>query len=313
MATRYDAIVIGTGQSGPPLASRLSDEGLKTAVIERKLFGGTCVNVGCTPTKTLVASARTAYIARRAADFGVAIGGSVKVDMAKVKARKDEIVRGSSQGVEEWMRTTDNVTVYVGHARFEGPHSVQVNGEVLEAERIFINVGARALVPDMPGIREVPYMTNSTILEHNTLPEHLVIVGGSYIGLEFAQMFRRFGSRVTVVEMAERLASREDNDISDAIREIMEGEGVTVRLKAECLSAAKRGNQVAIGLDCEDDRKEEVGTHLLLAVGRVPNTNDLGLDKAGVKMDKRGYIIVDEELKTNVPGIWAIGDCNGRG
>jgi len=313
MATHYDAIVIGTGQSGPPLASRLSDEGLKTAVIERKRFGGTCVNVGCVPTKTLVASARAAYIARRSADFGVAIDGAVTVDMAKVKARKDEIVRDGTQGVAEWMRTTENVTVYEGHARFEGPHGVRVNGDLLEAERIFINVGARALVPDMPGIREVSYLTNSTILELDALPEHLVVIGGSYIGLEFAQMYRRFGSRVTVVEMAERLIAREDSDVSDTIREILEGEGITVRLKAECLNASKRGNQVAVGLDCADDSKEVVGTHLLLAVGRVPNTGDLGLDKAGVKTDARGYIIVDEELKTDVPGIWAIGDCNGRG
>ena len=313
MATRYDAIVIGTGQSGPPLAARLAAEGLTTAIIERKRFGGTCVNVGCVPTKTLVASARAAYIARRAADFGVAIDGAVTVDMAKVKARKDEIVREDAQGVEEWMRTTENVTVYVGHARFEGPHSVRVNGELLEAERIFINVGARALVPDLPGIREVPYLTNSTILELSALPEHLVVIGGSYIGLEFAQMYRRFGSRVTVVEMADRLISREDSDVSDTIREILEGEGTAVRLKAECISASKRGNQVAVGLDCDDESKEVVGTHLLLAVGRAPNTDDLGLDKAGVKTDKRGYIVVDEELKTNVPGIWALGDCNGRG
>jgi len=313
MATRYDAIVIGTGQSGPPLASRLADEGLKTAIIERKRFGGTCVNVGCVPTKTLVASARAAYIARRAADFGVAINGTVAVDMAKVKARKDKIVRDGTQGVAEWMRTTENVTVYEGHARFEGPHGVRVNGDLLEAERIFINVGARALVPDMPGIREVSYLTNSTILELDALPEHLVIIGGSYIGLEFAQMYRRFGSRVTVVEMAERLIAREDSDVSDTIREILEGEGITVRLKAECLNASKRGNQVAVGLDCADDSKEVVGTHLLLAVGRVPNTGDLGLDKAGVKTDARGFITVDDELKTSVPGIWAIGDCNGRG
>ena len=313
MATRYDAIVIGTGQSGPPLAARLAAEGLTTAIIERKRFGGTCVNVGCVPTKTLVASARAAYIARRAADFGVAIDGAVTVDMAKVKARKDEIVREDAQGVEEWMRTTENVTVYVGHARFEGPHSVRVNGELLEAERIFINVGARALVPDLRGIREVPYLTNSTILELYALPEHLVVIGGSYIGLEFAQMYRRFGSRVTVVEMADRLISREDSDVSDTIREILEGEGTAVRLKAECISASKRGNQVAVGLDCDDESKEVVGTHLLLAVGRAPNTDDLGLDKAGVKTDKRGYIVVDEELKTNVPGIWALGDCNGRG
>ena len=313
MSTRFDAIVIGTGQSGPPLASRLADDGSKTAVIERKRFGGTCVNVGCVPTKTLVASARAAYIARRADDFGVVIQGPVGVDMRKVKARKDEIVARGTKGIREWMKTTDNVTVYEGHARFDGPKTVRVDGQVLEADRIFINVGARALVPDMPGLAEVPYLTNSTMLDLDRLPEHLIVIGGSYIGLEFAQMYRRFGSRVTVVEKAERLIAREDGEVSDAIREILEGEGVEVRLKAECLSAQRRGDKVAVGLDCVDGSKEVVGSHLLLAVGRVPNTHDLGLDRAGVKMDPRGFIVVDDQLQTNVPGIWAIGDCNGRG
>jgi pyruvate/2-oxoglutarate dehydrogenase complex dihydrolipoamide dehydrogenase (E3) component len=313
MATRYDAIVIGTGQSGPPLASRMADEGLKVAVIERKRFGGTCVNVGCVPTKTLVASARAAYIARRAADFGIAIRGAVKVDMRKVKARKDAIVNKGTRGIANWMKSTDNVTVYKGHARFEGPKTVRVNGELLEAERIFINVGGRASVPDMPGIKDVPYLTNSTMLDVDVLPEHLIVIGGSYIGLEFAQMYRRFGSRVTVIEMGERLISREDPEVSDAVREILESEGITVRLKAECISARMRGKKIGVGLDCADASKQATGSHLLLAVGRVPNTDDLGLDKAGVQTDKRGFITVDDELKTNVPGIWAIGDCNGRG
>ena len=312
MATRYDAIVIGTGQSGPPLASRMADEGLKIAVIERKRFGGTCVNVGCVPTKTLVASARAAYIARRAADFGVKING-VKVDMRKVKARKDAIVNSGTRGIAKWMRSTDNVTVYKGHARFEAPKAVRVKGELLEAERIFINVGGRAAVPDMPGIRDVPYLTNSTMLDVDALPEHLVVIGGSYIGLEFAQMYRRFGSRVTVVEMGDRLIGREDVDVSDAIRGVLEGEGITVRLKAECITLGMRGKKIVAGLDCADAAKQVAGSHLLLAVGRVPNTDDLGLDKAGVGTDKRGFISVDDELKTNVPGIWAIGDCNGRG
>jgi pyruvate/2-oxoglutarate dehydrogenase complex dihydrolipoamide dehydrogenase (E3) component len=313
MATRFDAIVIGTGQSGPPLASRLADEGFKTAVIERKRFGGTCVNVGCVPTKTLVASARAAYIARRAADFGVVIPGPVGVDMGRVKARKDDIVDRGSKGIAEWMKSTENVTVYEGHARFDGAKAVRVNGDVLEADRIFINVGARALVPDMPGLSDAPYLTNSTMLDVDRLPEHLVVIGGSYIGLEFAQMYRRFGSRVTVVEKGERLIAREDTDVSDAIREILEGEGIEVRLVAECLTAEKRGDRIVVGLDCADASKEVAGSHLLLAVGRVPNTHDLGLDKAGVKADARGYIVVDEELRTNVAGIWAIGDCNGRG
>jgi pyruvate/2-oxoglutarate dehydrogenase complex dihydrolipoamide dehydrogenase (E3) component len=313
MATRYDAIVIGTGQSGPPLAARLADAGLKTAIIERKRFGGTCVNNGCVPTKTLVASARAAYIARRAADFGVTIGGGIGVDMAKVKARKDAIVRKGTEGVAKWMRSTENVTVYEGHARFEGPRSVAVNGDLLEAERIFVNVGARAFVPDMPGIASVPYLTNSTMMDVDFLPDHLVVVGGSYIGLEFAQMYRRFGSRVTVVEMQDKLIPREDDDVSAAVKEILEGEGVEVRVNARCLSAANHGDRIAVGLDCADAAKEAVGSHLLLAVGRVPNTHDLGLDKAGVVTDERGYIRVDEELRTNVPHIFAIGDCNGRG
>jgi len=313
MATQYDAIVIGTGQSGPPLASRLAAEGMKTAIIERKLFGGTCVNVGCIPTKTLVASARAAHVARRAADFGVTIGGPVGVDMGRVKARKDEIVRRSNQGVSKWMKGTQNLTVYEGHGRFEGPAAVSVNGETLESGRIFINVGARATVPPMPGIESVAYLTNSTMMEVDFLPEHLIVVGGSYIGLEFAQMYRRFGARVTVIEMAERLIPREDDDVSAAVKEILEREGVELRLAAACMSVLKRGSGVAVGLDCADRAKEVAGSHLLLAVGRTPNSHDLGLDKAGVKVDARGFIVVDEELRTNVPGIWAIGDCNGRG
>jgi pyruvate/2-oxoglutarate dehydrogenase complex dihydrolipoamide dehydrogenase (E3) component len=313
MVERYDAIIIGTGQSGPPLAARLADEGMKTAVIERHRFGGTCVNNGCVPTKTLVASARAAYIARRAADFGVTVGGPVAVNMAKVKARKDEIVRRSTEGIAKWMRSTENVTVYEGHARFVSPKKIQVNGDTLQAKHIFINVGARALVPDMPGLKEVSPLTNSSMMEVDFLPEHLVVIGGSYIGLEFAQMYRRFGSRVTVVEKADRLIPREDEDIGDAVKAILEGEGIEVRLEAECITAAKRGSGVAVGLDCADPAKEVVGSHLLLAIGRVPNTHDLGLDKAGIKTDARGYILVDEELKTNRPGVWAIGDCNGRG
>jgi len=313
MTRRYGAIVIGTGQSGPPLAARLADEGIKTAVIERKLFGGTCVNVGCIPTKTLVASARAAHVARRAADFGVKIKGPVAVDMKKVKKRKDGVVRESNEGVASWMKDTAGITVYEGHGRFTGPHTVSVNGKVLEAERIFINVGARALVPDMPGVKDVPYLTNSTMMGVDFLPKHLVIIGGSYIGLEFGQMYRRFGSRVTVIEKGDRLIPREDPDISAAVQEILEGEGIQIRLNAECISMAKRGQQVAVKLDCAENAKRVIGSHLLLAVGRVPNTHDLGLDLAGVKVDERGYIVVDDELRTSVPGIWAIGDCNGRG
>ncbi len=313
MTETFDAIVIGTGQSGPSLAVRLAGAGRKTAIIERKLFGGTCVNVGCIPTKTLIASARTAHVARHGADYGVAIDGRISVDMTRVKARKDAVVRQSNEGVTKWLRGTPNLTVLEGHARLEGPRTVRVDGRTLEAEQIFLNVGGRASVPDMPGIAEVAYLTNSSMMEVDFLPEHLVVIGGSYIGLEFAQMYRRFGSRVTVVEMGPRLIAREDEDVSAAIQKILEGEGVEVRLNAKCITVAKHGNGVAAGLTCEGGPPEVTGSHLLLAVGRVPNTDDLGLEKAGVKTDPRGYIVVDDELRTSVPGIWALGDANGRG
>ena len=313
MTVNYDAIVIGTGQSGPSLAVRLANAGRKTAIIERKLFGGTCVNVGCIPTKTLIASARAAHVARRGADFGVVIDGNIGVDMARVKARKDAVVRQSNEGVANWLKNTPNLTVLEGHARLESGRNVRVNERLLEGKEIFLNVGARAFVPDMPGTTEVDYLTNSSMMEIDFLPEHLVIIGGSYIGMEFAQMYRRFGSRVTVVEMGQRLIAREDEEVSAEIQKILEGEGVEIRLNAKCITVAKRGNGVAVGLSCEGGPPQVTGSHLLLAVGRVPNTNDLGLEKAGVKTDPRGYIAVDDELRTNVPGIWALGDANGRG
>jgi pyruvate/2-oxoglutarate dehydrogenase complex dihydrolipoamide dehydrogenase (E3) component len=313
MTQTYDAIVIGTGQSGPALAARLTKEGLKTAVIERKLFGGTCVNVGCIPTKALVASARAAYMARRGADFGVVIDGTIEVDMKQVKARKDAIVSQSNEGVTNWVKNMANCTVYEGHARFEDAHTVRVNGELLEGEKIFINTGARAFVPDMPGLNEVDYLTSSTIMEVNFLPEHLIIVGGSYIGLEFAQMYRRFGSRVTVVDRNDRLISRDDDEVSETVREIMENEGVEIRLQAECLTLRKHEQGVAIQVECDSGAPEVVGSHLLMAVGRTPNTHDLGLDKAGIETDERGFIMVDDQLRTNVSNVWATGDVNGRG
>jgi len=313
MTVNYDAIVIGTGQSGPSLAVRLANAGRKTAIIERKLFGGTCVNVGCIPTKTLIASARAAHVARRGADFGVVIDGNIGVDMARVKARKDAVVRQSNEGVANWLKNTPNLTVLEGHARLESGRNVRVNERLLEGKEIFLNVGARAFVPDMPGTTEVDYLTNSSMMEIDFLPEHLVIIGGSYIGMEFAQMYRRFGSRVTVVEMGQRLIAREDEEVSAEIQKILEGEGVEIRLNAKCITVAKRGNGVAAGLSCEGGPPQVTGSHLLLAVGRAPNTDDLGLEKAGVKTDPRGYIAVDDELRTNVPGIWALGDANGRG
>ena len=311
--TRFDAIILGAGQAGPSLAHRLAGAGMTVALIERHLFGGTCVNTGCMPTKTLVASARAAYVARRAADFGVVLEGGVRVDMKRVKARADEVTASARTGVERGLRELNGCTVVRGHARFEGPDRVRVGDEVLSAPRIYINVGGRAVIPEMLGIDHVPYLTNTTVLALDVLPEHLIVVGSSYIGLEFAQMSRRFGAAVTVVEMAPRLIQREDEDISEAIAGILAAEGITVRTGAKCIRLAPRENGVTVGLDCEDGALEVHGSHVLLAVGRRPNTDDLGLDRAGVATDARGYIRVDDSLATNVPGIWALGDCNGRG
>jgi len=312
MTEKFDAIIIGTGQAGPSLAARLTKEGQKTAIIERNLFGGTCVNVGCIPTKTLVASARAAYMARRGADFGVVIDGDIRVDMKQVKARKDGVVRQSNQGVTNWLKNMENLTVYEGHGRLTGANSVSVNGDVLEADKIILNVGARPFVPDIPGLNGVDSLTSSSIMDVDTLPEHLLIVGGSYIGLEFAQMYRRFGSRVTVVEKGDRLIARDDEDISATVKEILENEGIDVRLNSDCIRARKSGDRIALDLACEPGPDEVVGSHLLIAVGRLPNTHDLGAEEAGLQIDKRGFITVDDQLQTNVPGIWAIGDVNGR-
>ncbi len=311
MKTKFDAIVIGTGQSGPSLAVRLANAGHNTAILERKLFGGTCVNVGCIPTKTLIASARAAHVARHGADYGVMVDGTICVDMARVKARKDAVVSQSNKGVTDWLKGTTNLTVIEGHGRFEGPHAVRVNGDLLEAGKIFINVGGRATVPDIPGLSDVDYLTNSSMMDVDFLPEHLVIIGGSYIGLEFAQMYRRFGSRVTVLENGPRIVSREDEEVSAAVHAILANEGIEFRFNAKDMRVSKRGSNIAVSIG--DAVQEVIGSHLLLAVGRVPNTDDLGLDKAGIKISERGYIDVDDQLRTNVPGIWALGDVNGRG
>ncbi len=313
MSHRFDAIIIGAGQAGPPLAGRLNQAGMTVALIERKLFGGTCVNTGCMPTKALVASAHAAHIARRAGDFGVDVGGAINVDMSRVKARKDKVVFDARHGVESWLKGMERCTVFEGHARFESPTDVRVGDALLSAPRIFINVGGRALVPDMPGIDRVRVLTNTTILELDELPRHLVIVGGSYIGLEFAQMVRRFGAQVTVVEKASRLISREDEDVSQAIQSILEAEGIALRLGAECIRFRSIEQDIAVGVTCEVGEPEVIGSHVLLAVGRRPNTDDLGLERAGVAVDERGYVRVDAQLRTNVDGIWAMGDCNGRG
>jgi pyruvate/2-oxoglutarate dehydrogenase complex dihydrolipoamide dehydrogenase (E3) component len=312
MPAAFDALVIGTGQAGPALAARLAGAGRKVAIVERAAFGGTCVNDGCTPTKTLVASAYAAHLARRAAEYGIQTG-EVRVDMKRVKARKDAVVARSTQGVEKWLRGTRGVTVLQGHARFVNKNSVVVNDETLTAPQIFINVGGRPLIPKMPGLDAVPYLTNQSMMDLDFVPEHLLVVGGSYIGLEFGQMLRRFGSKVTIVEMGPRLVGREDEDVSGALREILEGEGIAVRTGAECLTAEKDGDGVAIGLGCQEGAPRERGSHLLLAVGRAPNTDDLGLAAAGIRTDARGYIEVDAALRTTNPNVWALGDCNGKG
>jgi pyruvate/2-oxoglutarate dehydrogenase complex dihydrolipoamide dehydrogenase (E3) component len=309
--TNFDAIVIGAGQAGPPLAVDLARQGLRTALIERERLGGTCVNVGCIPTKTLVASARAARVARRAAEWGVVLDGGVRVDMAAVKARKDGVVNQSRQSLDRWISGTDKLTLIIGSACFVDPRTIEVNGRLYSAPKVFLNVGGEAARPPITGIDGVPTLDNRSMLELDTLPEHLVVIGGSYIGLEFAQMYRRFGSQVTVVEMAQRLVPREDNDVSVAIREILEAEGIAVRTASQCLAVAPRNGRIAVQTSC--GLPEVLGTHLLLATGRKPNTAGLGLERAGIATDARGYITVNDRLETNVAGVWAMGDCNGRG
>lgn len=313
MPREFDAIIVGAGQAGPPLAGRLTEAGQTVAVIERKLVGGTCVNYGCIPTKTLVASAHAAHVARRGGDFGIATG-DVTVDMARVKARKDQIMLGDRHGVESWLEGMTGCTLIRGHARFEGPHTIRVDDEVLTASQIFLNVGGRATVPDIPGLADIDYLTNVGILDLDVLPSHLVVVGGSYIALEFAQMYRRFGARVSVVERGPRLTAREDEDVSAAIKDILEAEGIDVHLDATAMRIVKHDSDSG-GFDLypRDGADPISGTHLLVATGRRPNTDDLGLSVAGVALDARGYIATDDQLRTNVDGIWAMGDCNGKG
>ena len=308
----FDAIVIGAGQAGPALAARCSKEGLRTAIIERHHFGGTCVNVGCVPTKTLVASARAVHMARRGGEFGFA-ADAVRVEMVRVKARKDSIVQHSRDGVAQWLRGLAHTEVIVGDARFVAPRTVQVGARVLSAPRIFLNLGGRAAKPTLQGIDDVATLDNVSIMELDSVPEHLVIVGGSYIGLEFAQMMRRFGAEVTVVERSAHLLPREDDDVSAGIRAILEAEGVRFQLGAECLSLSREGNRIAVGALCGAEARPVVGSHVLLAAGRRPNTDGLGLELAGIQTDERGYIVVDEQCRSNADGVWAVGDCNGRG
>ncbi len=309
----FDAIIVGTGQAGPALAARLAGAGQKVAIVERAAFGGTCVNDGCTPTKTLIASAYAAHLARRGPEYGLRRSGKIAVDMKRVKARKDAVVGKSSSGVEKWMRGTKGITVIRGHARFISPDALRVENRDLTAKHIFLDVGGRPLIPKMPGLDKVPFLTNQSMMDLDFVPRHLIVVGGSYVGLEFAQMVRRFGAKVTVVEMGPRLVGREDADVSGAIREFLEDEGIEVRLGAECLSAKKTAAGVSIGIECKKGAPRASGSHLLLAVGRAPNTDDLGLEAAGIALDKRGYVEVDEALRTTNPKVWALGDCNGKG
>ena len=311
--TKYDAIIIGTGQAGPSLARRMAGRGLRVAIIERARFGGTCVNTGCTPTKALVASAYAAHLARRSAEYGVTISGPVGIDMKRVKARKDSIAGASSRAVETSLRATENLTVIQGHARFASTREVSVGDAVLSADRIFMNVGGRPSVPPIPGLNEVRYLTSSSILDLDIVPRHLIVIGGSYVGLEFAQMYRRFGSEVTVIEAAPRLIGREDPEISDSVRGILKTEGIAVHLGARTVGIEQRGTAIAAIVEDASGRQTIEGSHLLIAVGRRPNTDDLGLDRAGVIVDPHGFITVDDMLRTNVDGIWALGECNGRG
>ncbi len=310
---KYDAIIIGTGQAGPSLAGRLTGAGLNVAIIERKFFGGTCVNTGCIPTKTLVASAYAAHLARRAADFGVAISSPIVIDMKAVKARKDAVSGRSKAGIETYLKGLKGCTVYQDQARFLSPREVAVGDKLLSADKIFINVGGRAIVPKVEGLDHVHYLTNSSMMDVDFVPRHLIIIGGSYVGLEFAQIYRRFGSEVTIIELASRLIAREDEDVSEAVTAILKGEGIGVRTDAECISVTKNGEDVSVQLGCADGPVMITGSHVLIAVGRRPNTDDLALDKAGIAVNAKGYIDVDDFLQTNVPGIWALGECNGRG
>jgi len=313
MTQSFDALIIGAGQAGPPLAGRLTAAGMRVALIERHLIGGTCVNTGCTPTKTLVASAYAAHLARRAADYGVLIAGAIAVDMKRVKARADAVAANSRNGLEAWLRSMEHLTVFHRQACFENANTLRVGDERLTAPQIFINVGGRARVPEMSGLEEIDYLTNTSILVLDSLPRHLVVVGGSYIGLEFAQIYRRLGAEVTVIEKSRRLVTREDEDVSAAIQQILEAEGIHIRTNAECIAFAPHSEGVSVQVDCTEGSPEVIGSHVLLAIGRQPNTDDLGLDRAGVATDAHGYITVDDQLRTNVPGIWALGDCNGRG
>jgi pyruvate/2-oxoglutarate dehydrogenase complex dihydrolipoamide dehydrogenase (E3) component len=318
-ALKFDAIVVGAGQAGPSLADRLARAGKRVAFVERHMFGGTCVNTGCTPTKSMVASAYAAHVARRAQDYGVVLTNEVSIDMKRVIARRDEIVQKSRKGVEEWLRSNDKITVFLGTAAFESSHVVRAGESRLTAPLIFLNVGGRAAVPQIQGVNDpdpsnrVPFLTNTSLLALDVVPKHLIVVGGSYVGLEFGQMYKRFGSEVTIVEREPRLVSHEDEDVSAAVEGILSREGIRIRTGANCIALRPHPDGVSVCVSCNHGDEPSIGSHVLMATGRIPNTDDLGLEKAGILKDAKGYIQVDDKLATNVPGIFALGDCNGKG
>jgi pyruvate/2-oxoglutarate dehydrogenase complex dihydrolipoamide dehydrogenase (E3) component len=318
MTSRFDSIVIGAGQAGPTLSSRLVSAGEKVALIEKGWLGGTCVNVGCTPTKALVANARAIQQTRRGEEMGFSISGDVAINMTRIKARTQEIVLKSRNGLEKWLGEMEHLTLLKGTASFVSSHTLQVDGETYEADKIFLNVGARPTIPNLIGVDSVPYLTSTTILDLDIVPEHLVVVGGSYVGLEFAQIFRRLGAKVTVVERGSRLVSHEDPDVCDAVAKVITSEGIDLRLGAECIrldpaNPGQADGKVLVHVSCKTDPPFVEASHVLLAVGRTPNNDLLALEKAGIQLDAHGYIQVDDQLRTNVSGIWALGDCNGQG
>lgn len=308
---KFDALILGSGQAGTPLAFHLAEAGKRVAIVEKSHYGGTCVNDGCTPTKAYVASAKRIWDAKNAGALGIDIPSGIKADLKAIKQRKDQLVESSREGIKSGISDNKQITSFYGKATFVDYKTVAVNGIQIQAEQVFINVGGRPRIPD--GITAASPLTNTSILQLETLPEHLIIAGGGYIGLEFGQMFHRFGSKVTILEKKDRLLSREDPEVSQAIQEILENEGIEIRLNADCISAKKEGEQVVVQVHCDEGEPEVHGSHLLAAMGRVPNTDDLGLEATRLKTDEQGYIRVNDHCETSEAGIFALGDCNGEG
>ncbi len=305
--SNFDAIVIGSGQAGNPLAHKLADHGWTVALIEKEHLGGTCVNTGCTPTKTMIASAQVAHYARNAAKWGVRTA-QVQADLPKIVARKDQVVQQWRSGQERKVRERKTLTLFRGHARFVGPHRLRVGDQELQSERIFINTGTRTDIPDLEGLASVDFLTNASIMQLSEVPEHLLVLGGGYIGLEFGQMFRRFGSRVTVVHRSDHILPREDADVTQELQKALESEGIDFLLSTQATRVARQDGRIALSVKSGSGQRTVIGTHLLVATGRRPNTDELGLEKAGVDMDSHGFVRVDHRLETSVPGIWALGD-----